>query len=343
MRWYADVHPHRPLQIDGPTNSLLLTMHLPSLPISTLTFHPSRTHILLTGSRPYLQILSLTTSTSARFPILPPSSPVPAPKSLAAVAFSPLGDILACAGGGGMVYLLAWSEGGPQGLIGTLKRPGGSGKGGNGVEGLYWAKGGEELWTMGGDGGEVTVWNVNQRRCVARWRDQSNGGPVGWGEWGARILAGSEVKGTTAIGCVPLPASSHLSNVTDSFPLQILDRHHLDVRPVAGDLARGRVACRQREASRPPQVVRHHHDADHDACLQPSPAVPHREPDDLPELADAAHAARPRHVCRLEPDERVPGNGQLEGPRPAIPRQAIRRPVMDVSINLRLAAARSES
>lgn len=187
-------------------------MHLPALPISTITFHPSRTHILLTGSRPYLQILSLTTSTSARFPILPPSSPISAPKSLAAVAFSPRGDILACAGGGGMVYLLAWSEGGPQGLIGTLKTPGGSGKGGDGIEGLYWAKGGDELWTMGGDGGEVTVWNVSQRRCVARWRDQSNGGPAGWGEWGARILAGSEEKGTTAVGCVFRPASASSSH-----------------------------------------------------------------------------------------------------------------------------------
>lgn len=175
-------------------------MHLPALPISTLTFHPSRTHILLTGSRPYLQILSLSTSTSARFPILPPNSPVPAPKSLAAVAFSPKGDILAAAGGGGTTYLLAWSEGGPQGLIGTLKTPAGSGKGGDGVQGLYWAKGGEELWTMGGNGGEVTVWNVPQRRCVARWRDQASGGPAGWGEWGARILAGSEEKGTNAIG-----------------------------------------------------------------------------------------------------------------------------------------------
>ncbi|CAG8767588.1 3155_t:CDS:2, partial [Acaulospora colombiana] len=39
--------------IDGHTNPLLQTVHIPSLPISSAIYHPSGSHIVLTGQRPF--------------------------------------------------------------------------------------------------------------------------------------------------------------------------------------------------------------------------------------------------------------------------------------------------
>ena len=100
-------------------------------------------------------------------------------------AFSPhTGDILAVAGRGGYVHLVDWKSGAGQ-VVGSLK----CGGGGGGVKALWWAPdrssaagalgtdagnfvgGRHHLAVLTGDA-EVYLWDVGQRRCVRRWRDE---------------------------------------------------------------------------------------------------------------------------------------------------------------------------
>lgn len=174
--------------IDGPSNPLLSAIHLPSLPISSLQFHPtSPSTLLLSGPRPYLHLVSLQTSTSTRVPLLPLTSAQPS--SLSSVAFSPQGNILAAASSSG-VHLLSFGSGGPQGLLGTLKASGGGGR----VESVRFAKDGRELWMLGGRSGEVSVWDIGQRRCISKWKDEDGAG------FGARLMDRNESAGLTAVG-----------------------------------------------------------------------------------------------------------------------------------------------
>lgn len=93
-------------------------------------------------------------------------------------AFSPDGSVLAVAGKRGIVTLLAWGPGGSGQVLTTLR----SGRTG-GVQDMLWRKGGKELWVLG-EGSEVDVWDLGERRCVARWKDQ--------GGFGGRLLKGSK-------------------------------------------------------------------------------------------------------------------------------------------------------
>ncbi|KAF5347039.1 hypothetical protein D9758_011627 [Tetrapyrgos nigripes] len=116
-------------------------------------------------------------------------------------SFSTTGSMLAVAGRGGYVHLLDWpsSSGGIGSgqVVGSLKCAGTGG----GVRGLWWvppsssvpvlgATGAEEensrehLAVLTGDA-EVYIWDVAERRCVKRWRDE--GGFRGAG----RVFAGS--------------------------------------------------------------------------------------------------------------------------------------------------------
>ena len=132
-------------------------------------------------------------------------------------AFSPCtGSLLAVAGRGGVVHLVDWKSGAGQ-VVGTLTCTSGGGGGGGGIQGLWWVPGGGKDIALGdrnGNGGgtagdekhlavltgeaEVYIWDVGQRRCVKRWKDE--GGYRGAG----RVLAGSGGVGSgwMAIGLV---------------------------------------------------------------------------------------------------------------------------------------------
>jgi U3 small nucleolar RNA-associated protein 18 len=102
------------------------------------------------------------------------------------VAFSPDGSVLAVAGRGGTTHLVDWNAGGAQ-VVGSVKmnRP---------VKALWWAQGGaegRELMTMSDDA-EVYVWDVGERRCVRRWKDE--------GAFGGRIVEGDRHGRYLAIG-----------------------------------------------------------------------------------------------------------------------------------------------
>ncbi|BEI87660.1 uncharacterized protein CcaverHIS019_0103780 [Cutaneotrichosporon cavernicola] len=156
--------------IDGHTNAPLLTLHIPSLPLSRLSFHPSGTSLLITGTRPFYYTYDLVSQTITRSPRnLFGSAPTPtSPQSLERTRFSPDGTLLAVAGRRGAVSIVEWSHGGSTGVVvAELK----SGRGGT-VADLAWSEDSSELSVLGGrDGAEVEVWDVSEKKIVRRWKD----------------------------------------------------------------------------------------------------------------------------------------------------------------------------
>ena len=130
-------------------------------------------------------------------------------------AFSPYpGDILAVAGRGGNVHLVDWKSGAGQ-VVASLK----CGAAGGGVKSLWWvpassstssdssplgsspvelssASSRPHLAVLSGDA-EVYLWDVGQRRCVRRWKDE--GGFRGAGLYMAGAV-GHGGEGWLAIG-----------------------------------------------------------------------------------------------------------------------------------------------
>lgn len=130
-------------------------------------------------------------------------------------AFSPYpGDILAVAGRGGHVHLVDWKSGAGQ-VVASLK----CGAAGGGIKSLWWvpassstssnssplgfslvepssASSRPHLAVLSGDA-EVYLWDVGQRRCVRRWKDE--GGFRGAGRYMAGAI-GHGGEGWLAIG-----------------------------------------------------------------------------------------------------------------------------------------------
>ena len=96
-------------------------------------------------------------------------------------AFDQTGSVLAVAGRRGHVHLVDWRAGGGQ-VVGSIKMNAGA-------KSLQWT--GQELLTLSEDS-EVYVWDVGQRRCVRRWKDD--------GGHGSQILCGDRTGQYLAIG-----------------------------------------------------------------------------------------------------------------------------------------------
>ncbi|WVQ77938.1 hypothetical protein IAT38_000018 [Cryptococcus sp. DSM 104549] len=157
--------------IDGHTNPTLMTLHIPSLPLSRTTFHPSGTSLFLSGNRPFYYTYDLASQRCLRSPrnLFGSSNTPSTPNSLHRHSFSPDGSLLAVAGRRGAVSILEWNGGGAG--AGAVVAEFRSGRGGS-VEDFTWGKEGRELSVLGGrDGAEVEVWDVRERRIVRKWRD----------------------------------------------------------------------------------------------------------------------------------------------------------------------------
>lgn len=220
-------------QIDGHTSPLLQTLHIPSLPLTSqnsATFHPLGSSLLLTGPRPFFYTHDLQTGVTSKharglwgttFNSVNATDGIRkrgrggdikgggggGGEGLEVTAFSPhTGDVLAVAGRGGYVHLVDWKSGAGQ-VVGSLK----CGGGGGGVRALWWAHdmggpvsalgsgGGENrrlLAVLSGDA-EVYLWDVGERRCVRRWKDE--GGFRGAGRAMAGSVAGAS-GGWLAVG-----------------------------------------------------------------------------------------------------------------------------------------------
>ena len=90
-------------------------------------------------------------------------------------AFDPSGEVLAVAGRRGYVHLVDWRSGAGQ-VVGSVKMN-------SVVKSLWWTSGKagkSELMALGQDS-QVYVWDVRQRQCVRKWRDD--------GGYGSSIMA----------------------------------------------------------------------------------------------------------------------------------------------------------
>ncbi|KAL4254939.1 WD repeat UTP18 family protein [Abortiporus biennis] len=176
----------RLFNIDGHTNPHLQTLHIPSLPITTAIFHPSGTSILLTGPRPFYYTYDLQTGTSQKSPrglwgtTFANGNAVGGGMqdgSMEICAFDPSGEVLAVAGRRGYVHLVDWKNGGGSGqVVGSVKMN-------SAVKSVWWSRGHgrTELMTLGEDA-EIYIWDVAERRCVKRWKDD--------GGYGSQLLSG---------------------------------------------------------------------------------------------------------------------------------------------------------
>ncbi|KAI0757476.1 WD40-repeat-containing domain protein [Daedaleopsis nitida] len=177
----------RLFNVDGHTNPHLQTLHVPTLPFSNATFHPGGTSVLLTGPRPFYYTYDLQTGTAQRSPrglwgtTFANTNGAAQEGSMEICQFDPTGSVLAVAGRRGHVHLVDWRAGSGQ-VVGSLKMNAG-------VKSLWWS--GDELLTLGEDS-EVYVWDVGQRRCARRWKDD--------GGYGSQIIEGDRASKYMAIG-----------------------------------------------------------------------------------------------------------------------------------------------
>ncbi|PWN54361.1 WD40 repeat-like protein [Violaceomyces palustris] len=175
----------RMFQIDGNTNPLLQTLHVPDLPIQTAAFHPSGSSVLLSGPRPYLYAYDLQAGRVLRSSPWRGSGAVFASKTaddavekdLSNARFQPGGEgsrMLAIGGRRGEVHLLDWGKSGSSGGA----RIGGVRMNAN-LAGFCWdpsPSGENQLMTLSSEGA-VHVWDIRNQSaslsCESIWRDDS--------------------------------------------------------------------------------------------------------------------------------------------------------------------------
>nr|ODN75698.1 U3 small nucleolar RNA-associated protein 18 [Cryptococcus depauperatus CBS 7841] len=155
--------------VDGHSNLSLLTLHIPSLPLSRSTFHPLGTSLLLTGNRPFYYTYDLAAQRCIRSPrnLWGSKTIGSAPNSLHRHTFSPNGSLLAVAGRRGAVSVLEWGHSGAGAVVAELR----SGRGGS-ITDLVFSSDGKELSVLGGrDGADIEIWDIGERQVKGAWRD----------------------------------------------------------------------------------------------------------------------------------------------------------------------------
>lgn len=183
-------------QVDGHTNPHLQTIHIPELLVTNASFHPNGSTLLLTGPRPFYYTFDLQSGSTSRSPRglwgFNPATQVSqaADMGMEHCAFDPSGNVLAVTGRRGYVHLIDWRSGAAQ-VVGSVKMN-------SGVQSLWWNRhpgsdASSELMTLGSDA-EVYVWNVGERRCVKRWREE--------GGYGTTVMSGDANGRYLCIGCV---------------------------------------------------------------------------------------------------------------------------------------------
>ncbi|KAN0060704.1 U3 snoRNP protein [Thecaphora frezii] len=193
----------RLFQIDGNTNPLVQTLHVPDMPIQHASFHPSGSSVLISGTRPYLYAYDLQAGRVIRSSPWRGSGSVVASNSgddgierdLSMARFQPgTGEggnrLLAIGGRNGNVHLLDWGRSGASGgaLVGGFRMN-------SPLAGLCWDPSSQydrgvdvrrgkdhELLTLSAEG-SVHIWDIRNTgaevSCVSIWKDQGIYGAKG--------------------------------------------------------------------------------------------------------------------------------------------------------------------
>lgn len=197
----------RLFQVNGSTNPLLETLHVPDLPIKTAQFNPSGASVLIAGNRPYLYAYDIRSGKTIR------SSPwrgagkvvssaggteadAGAERDLSLVRFEPgaASRLVAIGGRRGQIHLVDWGAGGVTAhgggqRVGELRMNAP-------LAGMAWAPSGagSRLLTLSTEG-RVHVWDLRQRACPVTAYD-----PGLFGAKGLETASSPLVPSTWAIG-----------------------------------------------------------------------------------------------------------------------------------------------
>lgn len=185
------------LQVDGHTNPHLQTVHIPNLPMTNALFHPAGSTVLITGPRPFFYTYDMQSGATTKSPRglwgTTFSGASMQEGSMEICAFDPSGEVLAVAGRRGYIHLVDWRSGTGQ-VVGSVKMN-------SSVKSVWWAtrRNHEPALMSLGEDSEVYIWDVGERRCLKKWKDD--------GGYGSQIIASDRSGQYLGIGCV-VPVSS---------------------------------------------------------------------------------------------------------------------------------------
>ena len=165
----------RLFQIDGKTNPMLESLHVPDLPVKTAIFHPAGTSVLIAGPRPYLYAYDIRSGkTLCSSPwrgagrvvssAVGTEADAGAERDLSFVRFQPGASsrLVAVGGRRGQVHLLDWGAGaaGQMGgqRIGELRMNAP-------LAGMAWAGETEHRLLTLSTEGRIHVWDLRSRSC----------------------------------------------------------------------------------------------------------------------------------------------------------------------------------
>lgn len=143
-------------QIDGKRNPKVQSIFLDDYPILKAAFVPDGSRVIASGRRRFYYVYDMNAGTVEKMePLFGREE-----KSLESFEISPDGKTVAFLGNEGYILLASLKS---KQLVGSLKMNGS-------VRAVSFAKNGQELLGLGGDG-EVYHWDVGTRRCIHKGRD----------------------------------------------------------------------------------------------------------------------------------------------------------------------------
>lgn len=154
----------RLFHIDGKQNNVIHRLHVPDLPLTCAAFHPSGSHIVMTGLRSYFYSYDLNSGSVVKIPKIIGSSNNSQQKPLSAFIYSPDGqfivfrgqqsEILTVCHATSFQFLMSFQMNGP-------------------CASCVFSSDSRTLFSSG-VGGEVYCFDLRSRRCVSRFIDEGS-------------------------------------------------------------------------------------------------------------------------------------------------------------------------
>ncbi|KAI9255595.1 WD40-repeat-containing domain protein [Phascolomyces articulosus] len=146
----------RLFQVDGRVNPKIQSVRFQDLRPTCAAFHPSGDQIIVSGKREFYYIYDVQSGSIDRCPRIWGRQE----RSLEKFSISPCGRYIAFKGDDGHIILVSALT---KQWIGDLKMN-------QSVRSFDWSSDGKYLYSIGSDA-EVYQWDVGERECVKRWRD----------------------------------------------------------------------------------------------------------------------------------------------------------------------------